>query len=248
MTKLLGIQKTRTTALHPQSDGMIERFNKTVGNMLATLVEKDQKNWDEVLPLAMMAYRSADQETTSYSPNMMMLGREARLPVDLVYGSLPVNSATSVPQYVADLKDRMCNVHEAAREHIKSASNKQKSEYDYSAKFQPYKDGDLVWLYDPKRKVGLSPKLQSNWDGPYRLITSISDLVYRVQKSPNSKPRVVHYNRLKPFHGETDVWRYVDDHQTDSDDESANSSIIDNDCDEYGRGKRVRRPVDRLDL
>lgn len=248
MTKLLGIQKTRTTALHPQSDGMIERFNKTVGNMLATLVEKDQKNWDEVLPLAMMAYRSADQETTSYSPNMMMLGREARLPVDLVYGSLPVNSATSVPQYVADLKDRMCNVHEAAREHIKSASNKQKSEYDYSAKFQPYKDGDLVWLYDPKRKVGLSPKLQSYWDGPYRVITSISDLVYRVQKSPNSKPRVVHYNRLKPFHGETDVWRYVDDHQTDSDDESANSSIIDNDCDEYGRGKRVRRPVDRLDL
>lgn len=40
MTKLLGIQKTRTTALHPQSDGMIERFNKTVGNMLATQIEK----------------------------------------------------------------------------------------------------------------------------------------------------------------------------------------------------------------
>lgn len=44
------------------------------------------------------------------------------------------------------------------------------------------------------------------------------------------------------------MWRYADDHQTDSDDESANSSIIDNDCDEYGRGKRLRRPVDRLDL
>lgn len=56
--------------------------------------------------------------------------REARLPVDLVYGSLPVNSATSVPQYVEDLKDRMCKVHEAAREHIKSASLKEKSEYD----------------------------------------------------------------------------------------------------------------------
>lgn len=96
MNKLLGIQRTRTSALHPQSDGMIERFNKTVGNMLATLVEKDQKNWDKVLPLAMMAYRSADQETTSYSPNMMMLGRKARLPVDLVYGSLPVNSVQQV--------------------------------------------------------------------------------------------------------------------------------------------------------
>lgn len=123
MTKLLGIQKTRTSALHPQSDGMIERFNKTVRNMLVTQVEKDQKNWDEVLTLAMMAYRTAYQETTSYSPNMMMLGLEAHLPVDLVYGSLPVNSTKSVPEYVADLKDRMCKVHEAAKEHIKSASN-----------------------------------------------------------------------------------------------------------------------------
>lgn len=52
MTKLLGIQKTRTTALHLQSDGMIERFYKTFGNMLATLVEKDQKNWvgDDGIP------------------------------------------------------------------------------------------------------------------------------------------------------------------------------------------------------
>lgn len=59
MTNLIsGIQKTRITALHPQSDGMIKLFNKNVRNMLATLVGTDQKNSDKILPLAMMACRS----------------------------------------------------------------------------------------------------------------------------------------------------------------------------------------------
>lgn len=255
MSKLLGMEKTRTTALHPQSDGMIERFNKTVGNMLATLVSKDQRDWDEILPMTMMAYRSADQESTSYSPNLMMLGREVRLPVDLMYGSIPKEETNSVPEYVADLKDKMCKVHESARQHIKSASDKQKSGYDYSVKFNPYKSSDLVWLFDPKRKIGVSPKLQSNWDGPYRVVTSISDLVYRIQKTPNSRPRVVHYNRLKPFYGESDAWQPSSDQQSGDDDEvrSIDNASYNDDCEagidaEYGRGKRIRRPVERLDL
>jgi hypothetical protein len=177
MSKLLGMEKICTTALHPQSDGMIERFNKTVGNMMATLVPKDQKDCDEILPMTMMAYRSADKESTSYPPNLMMLGREVRLPVDLIYGSIPREETSNLPEYAANLKDNMCKVQESARQHIKNASEKKKSEYDYSLKFRPNESGDLVWLYDHKRKVGVSPKLQSNWDGPYRVVTSISDLV-----------------------------------------------------------------------
>ncbi|CAC5422632.1 unnamed protein product [Mytilus coruscus] len=75
-----------------------------------------------------------------------------------------------------------------------------------SLNFKPYSVGDAVWLNDPKRKVGISPKLQCNWDGPYLIINSISDLVYRIQKSESSKPRVIHYNRLHPYHGDFDNW------------------------------------------
>lgn len=67
----------------------------------------------------------SDQETTSYFPNKMMLGREARLPVDLIYGSIPVNSATSVLQFLEDLKDRMCRVHDGQENTLKvQATNK----------------------------------------------------------------------------------------------------------------------------
>ena len=250
MCNLLGMEKTRTTALHPQSDGLIERFNQTVENMLATLVSKDQTNWDEILPMTLMAYRSAEQESTKHSPNMMMFGREIRLPVDLLFGTGPSETVQSESDYVSNLREKLCIAHDSARENIKNASEKQKNNYDYRVHFNDYKVGDYVWLFNPKRKVGLSPKLQSNWEGPYKITSVISDLVYRIQMSPSHKPRVVHYNRLKPCHSvdsNTELEASPDvndaeraDVQSSDDDESDIESI------ELGRGKRTRRPPDRL--
>ena len=84
--KLLGINKTRTCPLHPRGDGYIERFNRTLISMVASLLEpeRNQRDWDERLPYAMLAYRSAVQESVGETPAMMMMGREIMLPVDIV--------------------------------------------------------------------------------------------------------------------------------------------------------------------
>ena len=66
----------RTTPLTPQSDGMVERFNRTLKNMLAKFVDENLSDWDCHLPLLMMAYRSAVHETTGCSPSELMFGRE----------------------------------------------------------------------------------------------------------------------------------------------------------------------------
>ena len=73
--RLLQIQKTRTTPYHHQSDGMVERNNRTILTMLSAFVDEHQHNWDEHLPYISMAYRAAEHETTGNSPNYMMLGR-----------------------------------------------------------------------------------------------------------------------------------------------------------------------------
>ncbi|MCG7879381.1 MAG: RNase H-like domain-containing protein, partial [Candidatus Thiodiazotropha endolucinida] len=72
---LLDIKKTRTTPYHPQSDGMVERFNRTLERLLSAFVNAEHSDWDERLPYVLMAYRSSVNETTGYTPNMMMLGR-----------------------------------------------------------------------------------------------------------------------------------------------------------------------------
>ena len=199
--KLLEINKTRTTAYHPQSDGLVERFNRTIQTMLSMYVCEDHTDWDTHIPYVMMSYRASEQETTGVSPNRMMFGREIMLPLDLLVanpraGKEYLNSET----YAAEVYSRMQKAFEMAREHIKGEQKRQKHLYDAKLKGYPYNVGDKVWLYRPLRKVGLSPKLQSYWTGPYEVVKRISDAVYRIKNMKTGFRIVVHFDRLKPCH------------------------------------------------
>ncbi|GFW76555.1 retrovirus-related Pol polyprotein from transposon 412 [Trichonephila clavipes] len=103
--ELLGIDKTKTTPLHPQSDGMVERFNRTILNNLSLMVSKNQQDWDQKVPLFLLAYRSAVHETTGYSPSQMLFGRDLRLPCDLLFGR-PPDTPSSPEEYVQNLQAR----------------------------------------------------------------------------------------------------------------------------------------------
>ncbi|GFW60701.1 retrovirus-related Pol polyprotein from transposon 412 [Trichonephila clavipes] len=198
--ELLGIDKTKTTPLHPQSDGMVERFNRTILNNLSLMVSKNQQDWDQKVPLFLLAYRSAVHETTGYSPSQMLFGRNLRLPCDLLFGR-PPDTPSSPEEYVQNLQARFEDVHHLARERINLRTEKMKTRYDTKATGHQFKEGDKVWFYNPTRRKGLSPKLQSHWDGPYTILKIINDVVIRIRKSTNSKPRVVHYDRLAPYYG-----------------------------------------------
>lgn len=66
--RLLGFHKTNTSAYHPQTDGLVERFNRTLTMMLAKTVEKGGKDWDQHLPFVLFAYRASQQHSTLESP------------------------------------------------------------------------------------------------------------------------------------------------------------------------------------
>ena len=198
--RLLDIDKTRTTPLRPQSDGMVERFNRTLEAMLSKFVKENQRDWDRYLPLLSMAYRSAVHESTGYTPNELMFGREIRLPVELIFGVPPGDNTPPVyTEYAWNLKEQIGTVHEFARERLQIESQRQKRLYDHRCNHKPYKEGEKVWLYSPQSKKGLSPKLQTPWDGPWEITKQITDVVYKIQKSSRGKPKFVHHDRLKPY-------------------------------------------------
>ena len=85
--KLLGIQKSRTTSYHPQCDGLVERWNRTLLQSLATSVSDHPENWDEFVTKICFAYNTSVHPTTGFSPFYLTFGRQARLPVDLMYGA-----------------------------------------------------------------------------------------------------------------------------------------------------------------
>ncbi|UYV63051.1 hypothetical protein LAZ67_2002979 [Cordylochernes scorpioides] len=82
INNLSGISHLKTTAYHPQTNGLTERLNKTLTDMLSMYVDVEQKNWDEVLPFVTFAYNTAKQETTGFSPFFLVHGREAETTLD----------------------------------------------------------------------------------------------------------------------------------------------------------------------
>ncbi|GFY02096.1 uncharacterized protein TNCV_5099571 [Trichonephila clavipes] len=79
----------------------------------------------------------------------------------------------------------MKEMHHLARERIGMASDKMKTRYDARATGHDFHEGNKVWLWNPKHRKGISPKLQTNWG-----LKRLNDVVVRIQKSPHSKPKV----------------------------------------------------------
>jgi hypothetical protein len=68
-----------------------------------------------------------------------------------------------------------------------------------------FEEGDKVWLYRPTRTRGKLPKLQPSWEGPYKVITQINDVVYRIQRHPGAKIMAEHLKTLAPYFWATPV-------------------------------------------
>ena len=80
---LCGSHKTRTTPYHPESDGLVERFNRTLLMMLAMFAGENRDDLDDLLLAVMMAYRSSVHESTGFSPYRLMFGEKCTLPMDV---------------------------------------------------------------------------------------------------------------------------------------------------------------------
>ncbi|CAI5669096.1 unnamed protein product [Oreochromis niloticus] len=204
MCKRLGIKKTRTTPLHPQSNGLVERFNRTLAQQLAMLTSEHQQDWDYHLPLILMAYRSAVQDSTQCTPALLMLGTELRTPAELAFGKPP--DAPEAPpgrDYARKLQDRLDSAHSYAREQLAKAGLRQKRNYDISTKGRHFCAGELVWIYSPKRKKGRCPKLDSSWVGPCSVLERVGEVVYRVQLPPRGRKVALHRDQMAPYRGQS---------------------------------------------
>ena len=126
---------------------------------------------------------------------MMMLGREVMLPVELMIAT-KASEHLYPAEYVKRLKEVMNQVHTLAGEKLVSYQKRQQRDYDLKLKVNTYEVGDLVYVLDTARKVGLSPKLQKVWKGPMLVVEAISSILFRVANG--KKTFVLHHDRLKP--------------------------------------------------
>ena len=140
--RLLEIKKTRTTPYHPSSNGLVERFNRTLAKMMKSFINENKSNWDEHLPLLTAAYRSTPHSATGFTPNKLMLGREVYLPCDVVY-TRPSTSNDNIPDFVQNLKTSMEECYTIVRKNLQKAAQTQKQSHDRKLVVHSYAHGDL---------------------------------------------------------------------------------------------------------
>ncbi len=200
---LLDIHKTRSSPFRPLGNSMVERYNRTLVHMISAYVNENQLDWDEHLPLLTSAYRSCRHESTGYTPNMLMYGREVHIPIQLVMGGVTSDTeenGDNTAEFVTKLKDKMLRVHELCREHLQKSLERERRDYDTRISINNYEVGDLVYALDSTKTVGKSYKLKSDrWKGPLVIVRKISDLLFEVRGPPKTKPKVLHHDRLKPY-------------------------------------------------
>ena len=85
LTETVHMTKSKTTPYHPQSDGLVERFNQTCLAMLAMFVNQEKDNWDDLLPYVSLAYNTSVHTSTGFTPFRIVFGEECNLPADLVF-------------------------------------------------------------------------------------------------------------------------------------------------------------------
>ena len=197
LCNIMEVEHKSSTAFHPQGNSKVERMVKVVVNLLATFCET-QKQWDENLSLLTLAYRSTVHEVTGYTPNYLMLGREINLPMDIMVGTLPEGQKEIAPTYIAQLKERLQDAFKQVRENLKTYAERNKKYYDLRTHGSAHQVGDLVYAAKKTRKVGVSPKLDVKWNGPYIVIKTFGT-IYEVQIS-SKRSKLLHFDLLKPCH------------------------------------------------
>ena len=174
LCQLLEIHRTRTCPYWPQSERHVERFNPTLS-----------------------AYRATVNESTGCTPNLLMLGREIIMPVDLMYPPTEHQGYRCHIEYVEWVKCTLQDNFEKARQQLGVAVEQQKHYYDMRTKTQKYKEGDFALRFYPPN---LKNKLKSPYLGPYRIMVKLGEVTYQIQQHPTSKPLVVHLDHLKRYH------------------------------------------------
>ena len=201
--RLMQIKKINTSGYHPQTDGLVERFHRTLISMLSRYVEKHARDWDHYLPYMLYAYRVTAQESTRESPFFLLYGRDARQPLEEALDCPTSAYMVDLDDYKSELVQGLTSAWDTAAECIKSAQNHQKSVYDRSAKTMKYRVGDRVMVHMPHEATGKTAKLARPYFGPYRVLNlTTSNAEVRLIDKPDDPSIFVSLDRVRPCYSE----------------------------------------------
>ena len=196
MCKILGVNKILCSPYHPQTDGMVERFNRTLCNDLAQYVSTDEKDWHKHILMACYRYNTTVHEATDMTPFKAMYGVEA---FELDHELALQDRIDEDPGTGEELAKELAEIHRQLIGKGTKARDKAEKYYNRAVKEEKYEEGDRVLVYSPPADLKKGRKLSAPWIGPYKIQKKLSDISYILKSEVEDKTARVHVNRLRRF-------------------------------------------------
>ena len=230
------VAQAHSTTYHPQTNGLVERQNRTLVSMLRVYCSRYMDDWDKHLPQVMGAYNSTEHSTTGISPHMMLTGHEKALPLTFFYPEYE-GKRTAPQTYVRDVIRRQQDLNDLCRRNTQQAQIRQKRRFDKrTADAKAYSVGDYVWVFQEVVPPKGTKKLLKKWRGPFQ-ITEVHQggRFYRL-----STGRAAHYENIKPHKASSEDWCIPADMQ------EGDYLIVDPACEVNQRGTRDKNDRNEL--
>lgn len=199
------IKHRYSSPYHPQTNGLTERFNKTLCEILKRTSIDNNFEWDKNIPSALFAYRTVKHNITKYSPFYLNYGREPILPNE-------INEKNPIVEKEIDLENtilqRIFDLEETLPQKIKDAQrlikiSQEKSQEQHKKKIKKkliFKEGDKVLIYNSKLEKQWSGKLEPKWKGPFIIQEKLSNGSYIIKNQFGKAFKdAIHSDRLKLY-------------------------------------------------
>lgn len=201
LKKYCGVAGSRTTPYHPQGNGQVERFNRTLLQMLKTLTDRQKASWKDSLNKLIYAYNCTRSEVTGFSPFYLLYGRSPRLPIDMLLGLNTEQGVSNHCDYMGKWKQSMKEAYEITKENAHKAAMRSKKNYDSKVRSSVLHPGDRVLIRNLTPRGGPG-KLRNHWeDSVHTVVRQVGhDIpVYELRpEQGKGRSRVLHRNLLLP--------------------------------------------------
>ena len=181
----LGTKLAFSTANHPQTDGLTERVNRIVEDVLRAFVNHKQDNWDMFLPLCEFSINSATQSSTGNTPFFLNYGLNPRAPPDFLN---PIQGGRDSADWLQARQDAV----KIAQDALVAAQARQAFYADRTRVEGKLKVGDLVMVYrdfllTPEARDRPSHKLRPKWFGPFPITHVVGPNAYKLKLPHTSR-------------------------------------------------------------
>jgi transposase InsO family protein len=196
LCKMVGVKKIFTSPYHPQTDGCVERWNRTLCEDLRKFVLAEDE-WDQHVAMSTFRYNTSVHSATGQTPYRGMFG------VDAFDFDAGLGLQLRLDEEPTDLPTSLARLHEDMLRGGLRSRDRAARHYDRAVDETMYQEGDRVLVYHPPALTERGRKLRVPWLGPYVVKERLSAVGYVLESVLGGKRARVHVNRLRKIDSET---------------------------------------------